>query len=84
MEIVINIPNETYKYSKKYCRPNDERAFVSMIITAIAKGVPLPKGHGKLIDVNEITAFSELECNGHDVKSLDEFTTIIEADKESE
>ena len=43
----------------------------------------LLKRHGSLIDINEITAFRELECNGHDVESLDEFTVIIEADKES-
>lgn len=43
----------------------------------------LPKRHGNLIDINEITAFRKLECNGHDVESLDEFTVIIEADKKS-
>ena len=37
-----------------------------------------------MIDTNEITAFRELECNGHDVESLDEFTIIIEADTEGE
>ena len=48
---------------------------------AIQHGTPLPKGHGDLIDTNEITAFIELECNGRNVGSLDDFTVIVKADK---
>ena len=83
VELVIKIPKELYKDIKEHglCGHSSDREIVS---EAIAYGKPLPKGHGNLIDINEITAFRELECNGHDVESLDEFTTIIEADKECE
>ena len=76
MQIVIDIPEETYR---RCCVIADLDG--SPILKAIKNGTPLPKGHGELIDKNEITAFGELECNGHNVESLNEFTTIIEADE---
>ena len=48
---------------------------------AIRKGIPLPKGHGRLIDAGALTP------KIHGTKSIIamlEATTIIEADKESE
>ena len=45
--------------------------------------VALPEKHGRLIDADEITAFKELERNGTNVESLDEFPTVIEAEGES-
>ena len=79
MQVVIEIPEEVYR---RCCVIADIDG--SPILKAIKNGTPLPKGHGRLIDINEITAFEELECNGRNVESLDEFTTIIEADIESE
>ena len=88
MKLIIDIDEDTYKYMQSRCKYQNkgdkglskfEEAGV-----AIKNGTPLSKGHGRLIDTNEITAFRELECNGHNIKSLDEFTVIIEADKESE
>lgn len=81
MQIVINISEDQMdmvrnSYKAIFCD------VYSMMAEVIKKGTPLPKGHGNLIDTTEITAFSELECNGHSVESLDEFTTIIEADNE--
>ena len=77
MQVVIDIDDEYYSYLRRV-------VFTTRIfyrpVAIIAKGKPLPKGHGRLIDTNEITAFMELECNGHNVESLDEFTVIIEAD----
>lgn len=81
MQIVIDIPKTAYEYFVQGLRYTDD---VEMAIIAIVDGTPLPKGHGDLIDKKEITAFRELECNGHDIESLDEFTVIIEADTESE
>jgi hypothetical protein len=75
VELVIKIPEETYNFLKKYGTDG------GICENAILNGIPLPKGHGNLIDTNEITAFRELECNGHDVESLNEFTVIIKADK---
>ena len=79
MEVVIDVPERIIVAiaNNEYCGILDDTLY-----KALKNFTPLPKGHGKLIDVNEITAFRELECNGYDVESLDEFTTIIEADKE--
>lgn len=77
MQVVIDIDDEYYSYLRRVVFT--DRIFYRPV-AIIAKGKPLPKGHGRLIDTNEITAFMELECNGHNVESLDEFTVIIEAD----
>lgn len=80
VELVIKIPD---KCKELLDNPNAQIDWLDAehIIDCVRNGTPLPKGHGRLIDTNEITAFGELECNGHNVESLDEFTTIIEADK---
>ena len=75
IELVIRIPQFIYKQILK------GHVGKMTIAHIFKKATPLPKGHGNLIDTNEITAFRELECNGHDVESLNEFTVIIEADK---
>lgn len=81
MKIVIDIPDEYYHdniINEMDCLLSD------YFNGTVCEITPLPKGHGRLIDADEITAFRELECNGHNVESLNEFTVIIEADKESE
>lgn len=40
--------------------------------------VEVPTPHGRLIDEDEITAYSYLERNDEEVESLDEFPTVIE------
>lgn len=42
----------------------------------------VPEPHGRLIDEDEITAYSYLERNDEEVESLDEFPTVIEAEGE--
>ena len=88
IELTIKIPEEDYTSIKQGAlgtfadvESRNGRRLLQSIISAVYKGTTLPKGHGGLIDKNEITAFRELECNGHNVESLDEFTVIIEADK---
>ena len=53
MQIVIDIPEEVkhkvYNYGLSLC-PNDK----DQLIRAIVNGTPLPKGHGRLIDADEI------------------------------
>lgn len=71
VEVVIKIPKYYLTHPQDY----------SCLAECVRRGTLLPKGHGNLIDVNEITAFTELECNGRNVESLDEFTIIVEADK---
>jgi len=57
IELVIKIPEEVYRYAKKYNGSSmltlrEEEMGVCM--NAIANGTPLPKGHGDLIDRQEI------------------------------
>ena len=67
MQIVIDIPEEEYKCVQiTGCIGNK-----TCISNAIYNGTPLPKGHGRLIDADELL----------DNTCLDEIPTIIEADK---
>ena len=47
-QIVINIPDETYEFCNKYGYDND------IISQAVKNGILLPKGHGRLIDVDKL------------------------------
>ena len=57
---------------------------------ALEKATPLPKGHGKLIDADELKKEYPhdtdweypVNTNSYVVESIDNMTTIIEADKE--
>ena len=77
MQIVIDIPKELYDYMKneKYNEHLDKR-FDSQIRYAVVNAIPLPKGHGRLIDGDELESHMKIGYNI--VKSA---PTIIEADK---
>ncbi len=76
VELVIKIPEEMYKWV------NDANKFfndygMSDFIDLVKNGLPLPKGHGRLIDVSEY-----FRSYYHDAREfLDNAHTIIEADK---
>ena len=77
MHIVIDISEEMYE-ELKYLNVH---GFTTAVEEAVANGTPLPKGHGGLIDVNEIIG------KVHGVKSITavlEATVIIPAERESE
>ena len=75
MQIVIDIPEDEYRNilltgKVSFC-----------VVNAIEAGIPLPKGHGRLIDKDKIIG------NIYGVRSITavlDAPTIIEADKESE
>ena len=75
MHIVIDIPEELFEDIKAngLCGYSSDRDTVS---EAIANGTPLPKGHGRLIDVTKVgtSSFKIQEI-------LAKAPTIIEADK---
>lgn len=75
MKLVIDINERIVEDAKNGYRRLDE------IADAVLKtGIPLPKGHGRLIDVNEY-----FQGYFHDAREfLDKATTIIEADKGEE
>lgn len=94
MQIVIDIPEEEYEeiiYS--------EDCGLHRLTRAIAKGTVLPKGHGRLIDADELKSLSYevlvedgnsnradglSSYNGLTEEDIELAPTIIEADKESE
>ena len=95
MQLVIELSDETYD---KVINPHnwyDPNNAITDIAKAIEYGTPLPKGHGRLIDVNEVEEYLEniqQELDGWgDTDSaieiakarmgLDTVSTIIEADK---
>ena len=80
IELVINIPEEIYKSSKKECDENDS-LIIDTFTYAIGNGTPLPKGHGRLIDGDAIR--KEFEDGGMSWEAMlfNYAPTIIEADK---
>lgn len=90
IELVIRIQQEDYEAIKGNSVVGDMT--IPYVFEAIRNGTPLPKGHGRLIDVGQCDR--ELfyqQCGGADslitVKSafdmLLSLPTIIEADKKS-
>ena len=95
MQIVIDIPEEVYNsiQDNDYCGISN-----SDMYNAIVNGIPLPKGHGRLIDADAVEKKmnkSEIEAD----RNADYYTankidcameyiinaqTIIEADSEKE
>lgn len=88
MQIVIDISEEIMEYIKN----NDclAVAYGDEVAKAIKNGIPLPKGHGRLKDENEIKRMIEnANVNSEPSKTFAEniirfAPTIIDADKESE
>jgi len=90
MQIVIDIPDDVYKRALVYKdvqlasnRAND----LSELITAVANGTPLPKGHGDLIDRGQtLKECYDIPIDGDVFKVVQYETllgvpTLIEADK---
>ena len=77
IELVIKIPEEDYEYLKSHNKDG--------LYNAILKGIPLPKGHGRLIDADKINFDSNYFYNGDDTiiaeETVNDIPTIIEADK---
>lgn len=52
MQIVIDIPEEIYEEIKT--TKSIYRTGAKVLCNAIVNGIPLPKGHGRLVDANEL------------------------------
>ena len=81
MQIVIDIPEKLYNRMKTYQGLDDT-------YIAVKHGTPLPKGHGRLKDVDRFETHDEYDGQGF-TKSvykddIDNLPTIIDVDKESE
>lgn len=87
MQIVISIPKDRYKRIIEHTEGIYDQI---SLLTIIEKGTPLPKGHGRIADIDAAIKCIK-EVKGEDAIwaiSLIEWAcgkrTIIEADKESE
>ncbi len=87
MQIVIDIPEDVIECAKS--SPNYYPTYhFKEIWRAIVNGIPLPKGHGDLIDRRELKkeVYTTTEWNGdvHRIiyeASIDDAKPIIEADR---
>ena len=86
MQIVIDIPKETYIH---LCNGGNIGASL-LIENAIKNSTPLPKGHGRLIDADALDLEEEVSMaddwkTAHEIANCVKYApTIIEADTESE
>ena len=88
MKVVIEIDKDYYEILKH----DVDKGMDYLPCVLIAKGTPLPKGHGRLIDVNDLLDVLNLEDNDYNrdintgeiitLENIDRIPTIIEADKE--
>lgn len=98
MQIVINIDDNIYKRALVYKCVHfpDIDDLLSSLITAVDNGTPLPKGHGRIKDIDKIEWYgctTEFDCPHKDREckdcnraecsktQVDDIPTIIEADK---
>lgn len=58
MQIVINIDKEVYNRTLTY---KDFPEIANLLLYAVANGVPLPKGHGDLIDKGKFKKWIETQ-----------------------
>ena len=80
MKIVIDIPEEYYKAIMKI--PVNQSTADMLIIK---NGIPLPKGHGKLIDSNVLwDAFQDLGQDFYEAFDFAEANAVIDADEDGD
>ena len=82
VKLIIEIPKELYE-TYKGRPPMLGDVGIDMIAQAIANGMPLPKGHGRLIDADTLNR-KDVNCANVPMNFIDIASTIIEADTESE
>jgi hypothetical protein len=95
VELVIKIPEKLYKHIMSMqlyiTGRRNGKTSLAIIFAVIKNGIPLPKGHGRLIDADDIRVI-ELEDSVHIIRhekgdEVDVYIsapTIIEADREVE
>ena len=88
IELIIKIPEEIRLalINNIPLSANQWSTLDSYIEQAVINGIPLPKGHGRLIDISEYEKYSNTEItydDGNNIHSVytSMISTIIEADK---
>lgn len=84
IEVVIKIPEKMYKWANDVNKFSDDWG-ISDFIDLVKSGTPLPKGHGKLIDISELLTVTDIREDGSEVTyvlydDIENADTIIEAD----
>ena len=87
MEIIIKIDDERYKDIQRIAEVQLDRGRFQTAEQVIANGVPLPKGHGRLIDADKLEfekctleTDSSISFYMIDKEDVDNAPTIIEAE----
>ena len=87
MEIIIKIDDERYKDIQRIAEVQLDRGRFQTAEQIIANGVPLPKGHGRLIDADKLEfekctleTDSSISFYMIDKEDVDNAPTIIEAE----
>ena len=90
IQLVIEIPNYDYEYIMNNCIVPIK--FDNHIYEAIRNGTPLPKGHGRIGDIDELMDIIGLKDNEEyraynygeviTLEDIDRLNVIIEPDKE--
>lgn len=84
MQIVIDIPEHIY--SRRYTLGFYGQAITDKIVfDAVKNGTPLPKGHGRLIDENEVikSLFDYNKGKKTIGQCINDTSTVLGAEKES-
>lgn len=87
IELVVKIPKEIYKASQIVDAKHED--VIQIPLEVIANGKPLPKGHGRLGDLDalreEVSSWGMNDYEPSDfTDAIDQADTIIEASKEQE
>lgn len=80
MQIVINIDEDEYNNMKSL-------PFTTFAEDIIINGMPLPKGHGRLIDAEQLMNYCQNQIDGHkyaDCNVIARFPTILDAEVEND
>lgn len=81
MKIVIDISEDVYNRCREYRLQCGE---AEVLESAVARGTPLPKGHGRIADIDEILEEMKITRTYDIPFALGRVKPIIEADTESE
>ena len=89
IELVIKIPEEKYDAIESDLYNTFSAELKEWGLEAIRNGSPLPKGHGRLIDISPYEKYFNTAISYDDGNHINEvctnsILTIIEADTESE
>ena len=76
--LIIEIPDHLYKLLMEFPSDSNEGTIENVLMKAVENGIPLKKGHGKIVDANRVLENGD---NWEVETALMQTEAIIEADK---